>query len=234
MENEWTHPVPAIPAVKLVAGVFFTLLGVVLSLDNLGLVDGSVVGRYWPLVLIAIGLLKLRDRRDRLVAFAALGVGAFLLVARVGFLHASIGQLFWPLAIIAAGAALLLRGLGWSFRSPANGVRSTTWAVLSKSGIARNAPNYAGERVVAFMGGCELDLTEATLTEAPAVLEVVATWGAIVLRVPAEWEVVDELTPIMGGVDIRTGGARGGPRLIVRGLAWMGAIEVKNGKRGMQ
>jgi len=43
---------------RLVIGLAVMLAGLVLALDSLGLVDGGAVFRYWPLALIAIGILK--------------------------------------------------------------------------------------------------------------------------------------------------------------------------------
>ena len=55
-------------SVKLIVGIFFTLLGVLLTLDNLDLANADAVLPYWPLVLVAIGILKFQERRSR--AFA--------------------------------------------------------------------------------------------------------------------------------------------------------------------
>ena len=49
-------PTPGHPA--LVLGLAIMLAGLVLTLDNLGLVDGGVVFRFWPLVLIAVGVVE--------------------------------------------------------------------------------------------------------------------------------------------------------------------------------
>ena len=59
---------------RLVVGLAIMTAGLVLALDSLGLVDGGVVFRYWPLALVAIGVVKwlspprqlnVRDRLDR-------------------------------------------------------------------------------------------------------------------------------------------------------------------------
>lgn len=55
------------------------------------------------------------------------------------------------------------------------------------------------------MGGVELDLRQCAATGGESVMDVFAIWGGIVIRVPADWEVVSEVTPLMGGVDDRSG-----------------------------
>src|SRR5581483_11154599 len=46
---------------KLIAGLFFTMLGVVLTLDNLDLFDADRILRYWPLFLVLLGAIYLAD-----------------------------------------------------------------------------------------------------------------------------------------------------------------------------
>ena len=225
---------PAVSGVKLIAGAFLAILGVVMTLDNLDVIDGSRVIRYWPVVLIVIGLVRLSDRRNRLLPVVAIGAGTLLLAARVELIHASVGELAWPLLLIIAGCGLVARSFGWSVSGVRGSSRSTIWALFSKSAEVNVSKAYEGGRVVAFMGGCELDLTDAEIANGPAVLELMTTWAAIIVRVPPAWEIVDELTPIMGAVDVRREGAGRGPALIIRGLAWMGAIEVRTGKREVE
>src|ERR1700682_3563657 len=67
MEMQLTEPGRPIigSKVKLVVGTFFTLVGVLLALDNLDIMDAGRVLRYWPVLLIVIGALKFRDAGNR-------------------------------------------------------------------------------------------------------------------------------------------------------------------------
>ncbi len=129
-----TQPQPAAKiSVKLVIGIFFTLLGVLLTLDNLDLADADRFLPYWPVVLIAIGILKLRDRRSRTFAVLAIVVGALFLTDLFRF---SIFD-YWPIALIFAGLALVARASSACARkrsaratTPAAG-SSLSWAAVS-------------------------------------------------------------------------------------------------------
>ena len=44
---------------RLVLGLTVMLAGLVLALDSLGLVDGGAFFRFWPLALVAVGIVKL-------------------------------------------------------------------------------------------------------------------------------------------------------------------------------
>jgi predicted membrane protein len=222
------HQPPPIARVKLVAGVFFAALGILMTLDNFDLSVASRILRYWPVVLIAIGLIRLTERADRVMGVIILVVGSVLLAGNTNWIRFSIFNL-WPVALIVGGAAIVSHALGWR-RSPeeADSSRPTLWMVLSTRKVIDDRQAYAGGRIVTFLGGCELDLTKADIENAPAVIEAVVMWGGIVIRVPAEWDVVGEVIPIMGGIEIKTHPARGGRQLIVRGLAFMGGMEIKS------
>ncbi len=79
------------------------------------------------------------------------------------------------------------------------------------------------------MGGCDIDLREAMPTSDPMVIQVFAMWGGVDIRVPPGWLVQNEAWPILGGiVDSTTPPAVPTHRVILRGNAFMGGVEVKN------
>ena len=89
-------------------------------------------------------------------------------------------------------------------------------------------PDFRGGEVTAVFGGCELDLRQSSITSV-AVLNVFAMFGGITIKVPADWTVELEGTPIMGGFEEKTiAPATPEKRLIVRGYAIMGGLEVRN------
>jgi hypothetical protein len=210
-----------------VVGVFFTLLGILLTLDNFDLADADRFLPYWPVLLIAIGLLKLQDRDSRIPAGFAIGAGALLLLFTTDWVRFSIFDL-WPVALILAGLAILAHAFG--FRPPAirTGSDSTILAILGVRKEKVTSRNYRGGRIIAFMGGCELDLREADMESGPAELEIVAIWGGIEIKVPEGWEVIGNTLPIMGGADIRTKAAPGGRKLVVNGVVIMAGVDIKS------
>jgi len=213
-------------SVKLIIGLFFAVLGVLLTLDNLDLADADRFLPYWPLVLIAIGIVKFQERRG--LAVITIAVGALLIISNTSWLPFSIFDL-WPVALILAGVGIVAHAFGFRASDHLSGASSSTiWAILGARKEAITAQNYAGGRIIAFMGGCELDLTKADMQQGPAELEVIVFWGGIEIKVPEGWEVIGNTIPIMGGADIRTKAVPGGRRLIVNGLAIMAAIDIKS------
>jgi predicted membrane protein len=215
---------PRLSGVRFLAGVFFTLLGILLTLDNLDLIDAGRFLEWWPLFLIAVGLMKLPKRDSRAPAIIAIVIGALLLPDVFRF---SIFDL-WPVALILAGLAMVAHAFG--FRAPTifKGSDSTTLCILGVRKEKVTSRNYRGGRIIAFMGGCELDLTQADMENGAAELEIVAIWGGVEIKVPEGWEVIGNMLPIMGGADIRTKAAPGGRKLVVNGVVIMAGVDVKS------
>jgi hypothetical protein len=105
-------------------------------------------------------------------------------------------------------------------------------AIVVMGGITRRlgTQDFKGGSAVAVMGGVKIDLRSASISQNDAVIDVLAIWGGVELRVPEDWVIVPQVFPFMGGFDDRTGPKPAGSRkrLIVRGLAFMGGVEVKH------
>ena len=84
--------------------------------------------------------------------------------------------------------------------------------------------------MTAILGGSKLDLRQAVIKGEEAILDVFAMWGGIEIIVPRTWGVVVHGTPILGAFEDKSEQPReqGSPRLIVRGTAIMGGVEIKN------
>jgi hypothetical protein len=92
-------------------GVFIVLLGIVFTLDNLGLVKSREVLQYWPLAPIGIGLLIVihaNETRDWIRGSVWLGAGILLLASNLGWLHFEI-RVFWPLLLVFFGLHIIFK-----------------------------------------------------------------------------------------------------------------------------
>ncbi|HYS54283.1 MAG TPA: DUF5668 domain-containing protein [Thermoanaerobaculia bacterium] len=225
MEERINQPLP-LPATKLIVGIFFTILGVLWTADNLTLLRADDYLRFWPTVLLLVGLTKLADPKRRVFGMILTVVGASLLAYTAGWLRFTIFD-FWPVILILVGAAIVIRALGFRLPTSTIGDSDQIWAVLNQRKVRDTARDYNGGSIFAFMGGCELDLTEAEIIHSPAIIDTFAMWGGIEIYVPENWEVVGEVVPFMAGFEMKTGAGTPERRLIVRGATVMGGIEVK-------
>ena len=225
MEQRIDQPLP-LPATKLILGVFFAILGLLWTADNLALLRADAVLRYWPAVVVLIGLTKIANSTQRVFGVILTVIGASLLAYTAGWLRFTIFD-FWPLFLIVLGAAIVLRALGFRLPSSSPSDSAQIWTVFNGRKVRSTSRDYSGNAIFTFMGGCELDLTDADIMHSPAVIDAFVMWGGIEIYVPENWEVVGEVVPFMGGFEMKTGAGSAERRLIVRGGVVMGGIDVK-------
>jgi predicted membrane protein len=225
MGEDQRPPNPGI-ASRLVLGLTVMAAGLLLALDNLGLVDSSLFFRYWPLAFVILGILKLTSppgQRSGGVPFVLLGV--FLLAFTTG--HMNFQRLLAVLLLLLGGS------IAWRAlrpqpprADPRSGVDVT--AILGGSKTVNASPDFRGGQALAVMGGCEVDVRKAVIGPEGAVLDIFAFWGGVVVVVPEEWEVDNRVNAFLGGIDDKTHGVHSKQRLVLTGTVIMGGAEVKN------
>lgn len=222
---------------RLIIGLGILALGLLWTLDNLDVLESESITRWWPIVLVVIGLVQLLDRRgnaSRGGPFALVVIGTLLLLNRLDLVDVSLGDLI-PLAIAVLGAKLIWEALGRGRRTAelANGdPDSTVHAFAMMAGLRRQiiSPTFRGGDANAIMGGVELDLRDAKIVhgEMP-IIDTFAMWGGIEITVPPNWKVVGNVLPLMGSFEDNTRhNGEPGPTVTIRGTVIMGGIEVKS------
>jgi predicted membrane protein len=211
-----------------VLGLGVMLAGLVLALDSLGLVDGGALFRFWPLALIAVGIVKwLSPAPQRMSAL-------FWIVAGVAFLLVTLGRMsfagVWAVLLFLVGAKIAWKALRPVALPTDPAAALDLLQFMGGTKTVVTTTDFKGGQATAVMGGCEIDLRHASMPEGrPAVLDTFAFWGGIEIRVPDDWEVVSQGSAALGGF---VNNARSQPgakrRLVVTGLAIMGGVEVKN------
>ena len=222
---------------RLILGLLLIIIGVVFTLDQLGWIeDADDILQFWPLVLICVGASKLfwpGSPSGRITGLILLVVGSWLLLEILDVVYVSFWD-YWPLLLVVIGVRIAWRGLGGEPRTVANSA-STVNAVAVMGGVTRtsNSPDFHGGDMIAFMGACEIDLRQARIATGPAVIDAVAFWGGVEIRVPEDWSVAMRGVPLLGGYEDNTRPPEvelGQPvqELVVKGFAIMGGVEVKN------
>lgn len=217
---------------QVLFGLFVIVVGVLFTLDNLNVLDARQYLQYWPAALVAIGALKLWQRRGWIGGLVLVTIGSWMLVEHLTYIRID-ARIFWPLVLVFVGGSLVWRGLGGSRRRIDVDGNKYFSAMAVMAGISRgsNATDFEGADLTAVMGGCEIDLRQASIAPGTeAVIDCFAFWGGIEIRVPEDWTVVARLTPIMGGIEDQTRPSQGAgnKRLQIRGVAIMGGVVVKN------
>jgi len=219
---------------QLLVGVMVIAVGLLMTFDNLGLVHAEEYIRFWPASLIGVGMLKLWHSREGsgggFGGFMFTVAGSWLLLEQLSVVRLSFWAL-WPTLLVFFGGFLVWQGLS----RPRPGRDADTNSAVSAMAVlgavmrGNNSHAFRGGDLTAVMGGCELDLRHAAV-DGEAVIDVLALWGGIEIRVPEDWSVESRVVPILGGVDDKTRPPQGASRhrLVLRGFVIMAGVEIKN------
>ena len=241
MRSQHAERLPATPPMtmdltRLLLGLVALAFGVVFLLDAAGAVDGDrVVDRWWPVLLIAIGVFQLLERpRSRTLPLILIGAGATLLLFTTDVAKGDPGPYVGPIILIAIGLAILGR---WTTRTlPATGDDVVRGAgIFGGPRLASTSQQFRGAALTALFGGVTLDLRQARPVPEGATVTATAAFGGIDILVPRGWNVSVDGTPVFGGVEDKTD--RSGPPepdaplLRVDAMAVFGGVEVKHEKK---
>jgi predicted membrane protein len=218
---------------QIVVGLGIVAMGLLLTAGNLGWVEVDDLWRYWPLIIIAGGLAKFvtaSSMAGRVTGTVFMIVGALWLGDNFHVIRFRVWD-WWPLVFVLIGLRLISRsrptpdGAGVGTVTADQVVSGFAFWSTFRRRIVSTAFKHAD--LTAIMGGIELDLRGAS-TPGEAVIDVFAMWGGIEIKVPPDWAVSNQAMAIMGGIEDKsnaTSDAR--QRLIIRGFALMGGVEIK-------
>ena len=227
---------------RIVFGLFIIAVGLFALLDNLHLFDARLVQPFWPLVFVALGALKLSQGgspRHSLWGVALIAVGAGMTLQNLGVIHFQWRDL-WPLAVIWVGLSVLTKGIVFRARGDAafgpgqreerleHGARIDASATMSGIVLKNDSQEFTGGEINAVMGAVEIDLRQAAIAT-EAVLHLSIIMGGVEIRVPREWSVVVNGSPVLGGIEDKTvPPMTPGKRLVIDGSVIMGGVEITN------
>jgi len=253
------------PARHLFSGALFVMIGMLFLLGNMGMVNVDNVLRFWPVILIAVGVFKFVECRENYRQGAGIFwivLGSIFLLGSFGILQMAFRQL-WPVVLISLGALMLWRssfvkgprppfappptprpassftevhtedagpGTSQDAGGPSSNSIISATAILGSVERRNNSQDFRGGNATAIMGRCEVDLRAAAIKSPnEPILEVFAMWGGVEIRVPADWTVVSQVDPIMGGYEDSTQPPKAETkRFVIRGMVLMGGVEVTN------
>jgi predicted membrane protein len=226
----------------IVFGAFIIVVGLFALLDNLHLFDSHRVQPFWPLVFVALGALKLSQARrgGQLIAGGVLvALGAGMTLQNLGLVHFEWRQL-WPVVLILAGLHVVARSfrirdeeafgasLGQHGERLEHGARIDASATMSGIVLKNDSQEFTGGEISAVMGAVEIDLRQAAIAT-EAVLHLSIIMGGVDIKVPREWAVSVNGSPMLGGIEDKTvPPMTPGKRLVIEGSVIMGGVEISN------
>jgi predicted membrane protein len=243
---------------SLTLGVVAIVAGFVLLLDRADFFPPTFHLDFWGVVFMAAGLLQFItacEGKNRIWGTALIALGGIMQLNAMGYTHLHMRNL-WPVFIIVAGISALWHGMNDdpSKRHRFGMMRKIKDGEMPQDAQGKGGPmdseinmefflgggeprveskNFRGGRVSAILGGFVLDLTRADIEGEQAVLYVNTIMGGGEIKVPETWLVEMHGSAILGGYENKTrffqpDATKPVKRLIIRGNAMLGGIEVKN------
>jgi hypothetical protein len=96
---------------RLIIGLIVITVGVVFTLDNLGLMNAQDVLRWWPALLVGYGLMRLTGfgtRQSTWFGGILSAAGIWMLLYNAGYVSRDVWD-FWPVLLIVWGIAMIRR-----------------------------------------------------------------------------------------------------------------------------
>jgi len=226
----------------LIIGLIIISVGVIWLLNKLNLIplwfDDVFIS--WGSIFIAIGLVALFNRGNKLPGIIFIVLGTAFILSNLGMWWFNY-DLVWPVLIILIGLAVLFRNRMGPSRD-ANGATIEDndpdfFEITSVFGGGEKiitSQSLKGGQCTAVFGGSEINLVNAQVSEYhDTVIDIFAIFGGVTIIVPADWEIINDVQTILGGYsDKRAVSGRTNPskRVYLRGTVIFGGGEIKSYK----
>jgi predicted membrane protein len=200
----------------LVGGVILAGIGVLLLLQNLGIPFFEDLEKYWPVILIVVGIAQASRSMGmggRVWGGAVFVAGVVFLLSNFGVIHGDIWRFLWPGILIMIGLGMLARNLDrHDHPGPIPGASGE---------YAKNLADSIRDRIVSEVGGVRGSASINHLSEW-------AVFGGTRRRVDSQDFQGGEAFAMFGGVEIdlrKAGSTR--EEILIEANALFGGVEIR-------
>jgi predicted membrane protein len=236
---------------SFIFGAIIIAIGLILLAKSFGFLPYDIeLYNFWPLILIAMGTLRLIFPNASSSYFWGLILvltGAFFQAHYLHLISVPI-QKMWPLIPIIIGIKIMFRPFFKSGKRyhttfvhyhnhdheyPNNTVSSDDSVaislVLSGGKYSFSNQQLKGGYISVSLAGCEIDFTKADFEPETITIDVNVLLGGIEMRIPETWGVSYAGTPVLGAFENKTRPVSApAKKLLIRGSITLAGIEVKN------
>ncbi|MEZ5082137.1 MAG: DUF5668 domain-containing protein [Bacteroidales bacterium] len=222
-------------------GLLIILIGLAFLLHQMRLlppkIDDILIS--WQMLLIVIGVFNIFTNQSRIFGYILISVGLFFLLPDLFDLPYNFRRNFWPFLLIAVGLFIIFRhGLNRkdSLKIPEMSSDSQfidELNIFSGSEKRISIKNFRGGRITSIFGGSEIDLRNAELSDETNVIEVFYLFGGSSITVPPDWNVINNVTAILGVFSDKRSSHSESAKLptktiIIQGFVMFGGGEIKS------
>lgn len=210
-------------------GIFLVAIGVVFLLNKTGVIPDTIWWLFkWYTILIVIGLFHLLTGR-RSTGILLCAIGAIFLFDNLGYYDLSWSYI-WPTALIGLGLLFIFRSSLWKSSVDTVGdAHFDATNILAGGKLHVTSTPLKGGKITSIMGGSEINLSKTEI-QGEAVLDVFTIMGGSEIRIPENWNVINEVTSILGGFEDSRSlqPTQDAPTLRIKGMVIMGGVELKS------
>ena len=226
---------------RVLLGGILIFFGGIFLLDTMNILHFRIahVLFSFPFFMFVIGLFVLVNTEKKFLGGILTGIGILFLIPRIFPQVDYDGGIIIPIFLIILGIYIIMKkrkvGTESVFSSDTSKMNKDKIDDVSIFGggtkiISSN--NFQGGNVTAIFGGSEINFMNCQLAEGDNVLDVLCIFGGTTIIVPKEWNVVINVTSVLGGFSNK---AIRNPSVVIdqsrtlhiKGLAMFGGGEVK-------
>lgn len=219
---------------SILTGSILILIGFAWVMINLGHIDLNL-SEWWPLILIVVGLLNILNHKNifSFPGWLLISLGVIFLLTTNDIVEWDQIKRFWPAVIIFIGLSLISGPVKRIKRVDDNEDKDnfiSGFALFSGLDRKVSSKSFRGGNITAIFGGAEIDLRDAVLSPDGAVIDLMALFGGVDLRLPDGWNIEINSTALFGGVGnkYKSGDPGDENPLVISATAIFGGVEIKN------
>ena len=226
---------------RVLLGGILIFFGGIFLLDTMNILNFRIahVLFSFPFFMFVIGLFVLVNTEKKFLGGILTGIGILFLIPRIFPQVDYDGGIIIPIFLIILGIYIIMK----KRKAGTESVFSSDTSKMNKDKIDDvsifgggtkiiSSNNFQGGNITAIFGGSEINFMNCQIAEGDNVLDVLCIFGGTTIIVPKEWNVVINVTSVLGGFSNK---AIRNPSVVIdqsrtlhiKGLAMFGGGEVK-------
>lgn len=218
-------------------GGLLIIIGGLFLLNSLDILDFrfSRIIISWPFFFFIIGIYVLVQSEKKIFGAILAGLGALFLLPRIFPGIVINWSVVFPLILIAVGLYIILHRRK-NFELIKGTIKDDVIDDVNIFGGGEKvitSNNFKGGNITAIFGGSEINLTQCKLAEGINTIDIFALFGGTTIIVPKNWNVIVNVTALLGGFSNKgikdpTVEIDMSRSLVIKGLVVFGGGEIKN------
>lgn len=213
---------------QLIIGLLIVFVGIIFTLDELGVSPALSYLRYWPMAIIAIGIVKMLQAKEGGCAFAGLIitlVGVWLQGEELGLLRISLRDV-WPVGLVLFGGYLVWQGLNKQRNQPESpSLPSPDAGPFDPSTFS--GPGWTGSPASQAPAPEPVPISSSAQKDPNATMSVMAIMGGVTRNNNSKRFRAADLLAIMGGLEIDLRKAEIHGDAVIDVFALWGGIDIR-------